>query len=158
MKIIEDYKAFTEGGGLGKKLATLFLNPCFHSVCVFRLSNALYKMHLSAVSRVLWYINRVVFNVDIDYRAELAGGFVLVHGLGTVVGKNVRSLGKLRVYQGVTLGGSRGKCRDTSEYGTIDMPVLEDGVCVYTNACVFGPVIVSENTVIKAGKIIAQDV
>lgn len=95
MRLYKDYKAFVGAGGLEKKLATIFLNPNFHSVCLFRLANLFYRMHLSIISKILWYINRMLFHVDIDYRADLAGGFVLVHGLGTVIGKTVISKGPL---------------------------------------------------------------
>lgn len=76
MRLYKDYKAFVGAGGLEKKLATIFLNPNFHSVCLFRLANLFYRMHLSIISKILWYINRMLFHVDIDYRADLAGGFV----------------------------------------------------------------------------------
>lgn len=39
----------------------------------------------------------MLFHVDIDYRADLAGGFVLVHGLGTVIGKTVIYTGAIVV-------------------------------------------------------------
>jgi len=57
--------------------------------------------------------------VDIDYRADLAGGFMLIHGLGTVIGKNVISRGKLKVYQHVTLGGGNGKVGRLVEDGKV---------------------------------------
>lgn len=85
MRIIQDWRQFTLDGGLKKKIATLLFNPCFHSVCLFRLSNFFYRMHLTVISKIIWYINRLLYNVDIDYRADLAGGFHLVHGLGTVI-------------------------------------------------------------------------
>ena len=157
MRLIKDYKAFCSKGGIGKKFSTLFFNPCFHSVCLFRLSNLLYKAHLSVLSKIIWYINRLLFHVDIDYRADLAGGFVLVHGLGTVIGRYVRSEGRLTVYQGVTLGGNNGKERELENGEMLYQPLLKDGVKIYTNASVFGPVIVSQNTIIKAGSIISHD-
>ena len=103
MRIIDDFKAFSNNtvqGGL--KLIT---NPCFHSVCLYRLSSFFYKVHLSIFAKIVWYINRIIFNVDIDYRADLAGGLVLVHGIGIVIGKTVISKGRLVIYQNVTLGG-----------------------------------------------------
>lgn len=119
LKIIEDYKEFTRNGGRIKKVSTIFLNPCFQSVALYRLSSFLYHNRLDILAKLVWYINRIIFSVDIDYRADLAGGFVLIHGLGTVVGKDVVSKGKLTVYQGVTIGGSgKSKVGGVKKYGS----------------------------------------
>lgn len=78
MRINKDFSAFVDsaGGGLEKKIATLLFNPCFHSVCLYRLSSFLYipKLRFNVLSKIVWYLNRIIFNVDIDYRADLAGG------------------------------------------------------------------------------------
>lgn len=155
MRIIKDFRAFTEDGGGAKKIATLLINPCFHSVCLYRLSNLFYHMHLSILSKIIWYLNRMLFHVDIDYRANLAGGFVFVHGLGTVIGKDVTSLGKLRVYQGVTLGGNQGKSAMIPQYDIIiSQPLFEEDVIIFTGASIFGPVLIHKNEIVKAGTMI----
>ena len=111
------------------------------------------------MSKSVWYLNRLLFHVDIDYRADLAGGVVLVHGLGTVIGKDVKSEGKLYVYQGVTLGGSpNGVLREDSLGRKIGMPLLKDNVRIYTRAIVVGGIVVGENSIIKAGRIVTSDV
>ena len=163
MKINKDYEAFVEnvGGGLEKKIATLLFNPCFHSVCLYRLSSFLYskKLKFNVLSKIVWYINRLLFHVDIDYRADLAGGGVLVHGLGVVIGKDVKSEGRLYVYQGVTLGGTLyGAFREDSSGKKLRMPLLKDNVRIYTGAIVVGGVIIEENSVVKAGRIVTSDI
>lgn len=155
MKIVSDIKMYANGS-FKKTIATILFNPCFHSIVLYRMAHCFYRIHLSIIAKVIWYFNRVVFNVDIDYRAHIAGGFKLVHGLGTVIGKDVKTLGRVTVYQGVTLGGS-GKTR-VYENQVIDQPVIEDNVIIYTDAKVFGPVIIGANNHIKAGAIISEDV
>lgn len=156
MRIVEDFKAFVNGRGMGKAVAILLFNPCFHSVCLYRLSVFLNKLHLSPISKVIWYINRMLFHVDIDYRADLAGGFVLIHGLGTVIGRSVCSRGRLTVYQGVTIGGNNNLSRVDEKGREWWQPLLEDNVKICTNACVFGPIIISEGTLVKAGSIVSH--
>ncbi len=158
MKIIRDFEGFVNGKGLKKAVATLFFNPCFHSICLYRLSHACYQIHLGILGKIIWYINRLLFHVDIDYKADLAGGFVLIHGLGTVIGGSVRSEGRMIIYQGVTIGGNNGKTRNLENGKTLYQPLLKDNVTIYTNACVFGPVIINENTIIKAGSMITHDI
>lgn len=158
MRIVEDFRAFTENGGISKKIATLLFNPCFHSICLFRCSNFLYRCHLDVISKILWYLNRMLFHVDIDYRADLAGGFVLVHGLGTVIGCEVCSKGRLTVYQGVTIGGNCGKVRIDSDGKTRGQPIFGKNVTIYTDVSIFGPVVIGDNVVIKAKSLITHDV
>lgn len=158
MRIAEDFKAYTDQGGIGKKLTTLVFNPCFHSVCLYRLSNLFYRCHLQVISKMIWYVNRMLYHVDIDYRADLAGGFVLIHGLGTVIGCEVCSKGRLYVYQGVTIGGNNGKTRVDEDGKVWGQALIGDNVRIYTGACVFGPVVIRDNAVIKARKIVTEDV
>lgn len=158
MRIIKDFNAFTKNDGLGKKIATLFLNPCFHCVCLYRLSNLFYRIHLFPIAKVIWYVNRIVYDVDIDCRADLAGGFHLIHGIGTVIGYNVISEGPLTIYQNVTLGGGNGRPGRIDEDGIVrGMPRFKDNCIVYTGAIVVGGIIVEDNSVIKAGSIITEN-
>lgn len=94
--------------------------------------------------------------MDIDYRADLAAGFCLVHGLGVVIGKNVKSLGPVTVYQGVTLGGT-GKVRKLPGGEIIDQPLLGRNTVIFTNSCIFGPVVTPDNYILKAGRMLTKD-
>lgn len=143
---------------LVKKISTILFNPCFHSVVLYRFSNLLYRIHLAALAKIVWYLNRMFYHVDIDYRADLAGGFVLMHGIGTVIGKEVISKGKLVVYQGVCLGGNGNKQRADETGKPWTQPRIENNVKIYTGAYIFGPAIIHENIIIKAGSIITHDI
>ncbi len=157
MRINDDLKVYTGNSGFKKKNATIIFNPCFHSVFLYRLSNFFYRLHLNIIAKIIWYFNRVVFNVDIDYRADLAGGFALIHGMGTVIGMNVKSLGKLIVYQGVTIGGTNNKVRKINGDNLLDQPIIGNNVIIYTDAKIFGPVIIGDNNIIKASSIVTKD-
>lgn len=156
MRLYKDLKAFSNNSKK-KMITTILTNPNFHSVCLYRISNFFYKIHLSFISKIFWYINRIIFSIDIDYRANLAGGFVIKHGIGLVIGKDVRSLGKLIVYQGVVLGGNNGKTKMT-KYGLLSQPLIESNVVIYTAAKVFGPVIIEKNNTIGAGSMAFKDI
>ncbi len=156
MRLWKDYKEFVIRRERKNWLSPLF-NPCFHSVCLYRFSCFLGRLHLFPLAKLIWYINRLLFCVDIDWRSDLAGGLVLVHGLGIVVGGGVSSKGRLTIYQGVTIGGNEGKSRMDADGKVWYQPLLEDGVIIYTNACVFGPIVIHEGSVVKAGKIVSKD-
>lgn len=159
MRIIEDLLAFSDNSRK-KMVVTIFTNPCFHSVCLYRISSCFYKLHLTILAKIVWYLNRIIFNIDIDYRSSLSGGLVIKHGLGIVIGKDVISRGRLTIYQGVTLGGNAGKKALYMEMGRsfeIEQPVLLENVVIYTDAKVFGPVVIGRNNIIKAGSIVISD-
>lgn len=117
MNINVDFAEAAGGKGFPRSLGTFLLNPCFHAVALFRLSVLLYRCHLEPLAKIVWCLNRMLYHVDLDYRAKLAPGFRLVHGLGVVMGAGVVSEGPLTVYQGVTIGGSHGRHREDGRGG-----------------------------------------
>lgn len=158
MNITTDFKAFIDGKGPGRALGTLLLNPCFHAVALHRLAAFLYRAHLEPLSKLVWCLNRMLYHIDIDYRAKLAPGFRLVHGLGVVIGAGVESEGPLTVYQGVTIGGSHGKSREDGRGGVFWQPHFGTDVIVYTNSCVFGPIYLGDGAIVKAARVVTKDV
>lgn len=158
MNITADFAAAAGKKRFPKSVGTLLLNPCFHAVALFRLSSLLHQLHLEPVAKVVWYLNRTLYHVDLDYKAQLAPGFKLVHGLGVVVGAGVVSEGPLTVYQGVTIGGSHGLSREDGRGEVFWQPHFGSNVVVYTNACVLGPIYVGDGAIIKAARIVTEDV
>jgi len=95
--------------------------------------------------------------VDINVKAYLAGGLLINHGIGIVVGSRTVSKGLLRLYQGVTLGGNLGKKQIFNDI-EIDMPYIENNVMIFCGAKVLGPVIVGENSMIGSNAVVTKNV
>lgn len=125
-------------------------------VIIYRLSSLFVKIYLYPVAKLFWLINRILFTVDIDPRADLAGGLMIVHGMNIVIGHEVRSKGKLKIYQGATIGGNSGKRRVVEGVNT-GQPVFLDNVIVGINSCVLGPILVEKDSVIGTGAIVTKD-
>ena len=155
-KIIQDLQACSNGSKK-RLMRNIFLNTNFHCVLLYRIAHWFYKMRLSFISQILKFISRIIYSVDIDFRADLAGGFVIIHGIGVVIGAAVKTLGPVKVYQGVTLGGNNFKERNINGEIMVQ-PLIHGNVILYANACVFGPVIIGENTIIGAGTVITKDI
>ncbi|MBI6066233.1 serine O-acetyltransferase [Clostridium perfringens] len=150
--MVNDFKNFKDKSPSKSSFAVL-LNPCFYSVLLYRVSHFFYKIKLTPLAKVIWFINRIVFCVDIDYRAIIGKRFRLIHGIGVVIGYDVVIGDDVDIYQGVTIGGS-GKIRVIN--GIVkSQPIIKNGVKIYTNACLFGPLIIEDNEIIKACKVIA---
>ena len=67
MNIDVDFSVASRGKGFPRSLETFFLNPCFHTVVLFRFSALLYRLHFEPLAKIIWYINKVLYHVDINY-------------------------------------------------------------------------------------------
>ncbi len=156
-RFIQDLRIYSRGSVL-RGILTIFLDMKFHAVVNYRIAHALSRVKLVPICKLIMNWNRIVHSVEIDYRADLAGGFHLIHGLGVVIGKDVRTLGPVKIYQNVTLGGNNGKEIVHDVYGRMTQPVLEKGCVVYTGACCFGPIVIGEGATIGAMAVCTHDV
>ena len=153
--MIFDFKNY-RANSPSKSYIAVLLNPCFYSLVLYRISNFLYKKKLKLFAKIIWFFNRIIFSVDIDYRADIGKNFIIVHGLGIVIGCNVKIGDNCKIYHGVTLGGS-GKIRNYNGKN-ISQPIIGNNCTIYTNACLFGPIKIKDNCKIKACEIIKEDI
>lgn len=147
MNINVDFAEAAGGKGFPRSLGTFLLNPCFHAVALFRLSALLYRCHLEPLAKIVWCLNRMLYHVDLDYKAKLAPGFRLVHGrvvaAGAGSGAGVRAYG---VYlQDAGLGDGAAGCRLSVDASWLDAAGADGGV-----ACLGGS-LVSARFVTPAG-------
>ncbi len=135
----------------------LFFDVNLWIVFVFRVSTIFVAIRLLFVAKLFWLTNRILFSVDIDPRADLAGGLTIVHGMGIVIGHEVKSLGKLKIYQGVTAGGNMGKRKEVNNVET-GQPVIDAEVVLGINACLLGPILIGSNSLIGANSVVTKDI
>lgn len=154
MSISKDFKAYAK---YSKSNIKPLFKVMFYCCLFFRISHFFYKIKLVPFSRFFWLINRMFFSIDIDPRANLKGGLVILHGAGVVIGKSVIAFGDLKIYQGATLGGNNGKIRDY-EGRLFSQPIIKNNVTIGINACVLGPVILNEDSNIGANAVVTKDV
>lgn len=156
-RLKEDLLAYAKGS-VAKMITTALLNSNFKAIRNYRIAHFLYKsLHLKFLPRLLHYRSRIKYAIDIDFRAEIEGGFRILHGMGLVIGLDVRAGKNFTCYQGVTLGGNSGKER-TENGVTFSQPQLGDNVTLYANSAAFGPVILGDGCTIGAGAVILKDV
>ena len=98
----------------------------------------------------------MIYNVDIDFHANIGGGFVIVHGLGIVIGAGVIIGENCKVYQGVTIGGT-GKSKLVNNV-EIWQPIIGNNVTVYTDSLIIGPIKIRDNFIVKAREIVKGDI
>lgn len=155
-RIVQDLKGYAEGSVV-KGIYTVLLNSNFQMIFWYRLAHSLGKLRLHVLSKIIMYLHKLIFAVDIDYRCEIGGGFRIVHGMGIVIGKDVVIGENVAVYKGVVLGGSEDRQREID--GRVCMqPIIGDGTKLYTDAAVFGPCKIGRNCVIGAHAVVTRDI
>ncbi len=154
MLIFEDFRKYKKEDE--SVIKTLF-NINIYININFRISNFFYRKNFFIISKIFWLVNRIIFSVDIDPGATLAGGFHIVHGIGLVIGRDVVSRGALKVYQGITIGGSNNQ---TTMYKgrLIKQPLLNGNVVIYSGASVIGAIIIGSNVTIGTNAVITKNI
>ena len=101
----------------------------------------------------LFFQNRAseVFGIDIHPAAKIAGGVMIDHGTGVVIGETSVIESKVSIFQGVTLGG-RGY-----ETGKRH-PNIKKGATIFASSTILGDITIGEKAIVAAGSLVLKDV
>lgn len=107
----------------------------FHAIASYRVANALARSGVQLLPRALSEFAHAQTGVDIHPEATIGRRFCIDHGTGVVIGQTTVIGADVRLYQGVTLGGTslHGPDRPAKRH-----PTVQDRVIIYANATVLG--------------------
>lgn len=143
-------------GNLAIGALKMLMNPALLATFLYRLSRFFFLIRLSLVSKVIYVISRILFGVEIHYMANIGPGFLLAHGIGTVIGSQVVIGQNVMISQGVTLGNNFSKEREIRGVLT-SQPQIGDECFILSGAKVNGPIIVAEKTILGANAVLTKD-
>ncbi|MFW6085171.1 MAG: serine O-acetyltransferase EpsC [Gemmatimonadota bacterium] len=129
----------------------LLFRKGLQALCTYRAARAARAEGSEWFSRALWHRTTTVFGVDIHPGARIAGGVVLDHGTGVVIGETTVIESGCYLFHAVTLGSTgteRGKRH----------PTIRRGAFLGAGATVLGRVEVGEETVVAAGSVVVSSV
>ncbi|MGJ8591978.1 MAG: serine O-acetyltransferase EpsC [Aquaticitalea sp.] len=140
-----------------KSLEEIYLAyPGFHAIAIYRLSHELYKLDLYVISRMMSECIHGVTGIDIHPGATIGESFFIDHGTGVVIGETSIIKDKVKIYQGVTLGGLQIKKCDSSAKRH---PTIEENVTIYANATILGgDIVIGANSIIGANVWITESI
>lgn len=125
------------------------VNANWHAVSLYRLAHLLYRLKIPLMPHVLYWLNYVLFGVEIHYKAKIGRKLTLGHTSGIVIGKDVVIGDYCTIYSGAVLGARRHKS---------GMPKLGNHVLVGTGAKILGNIQIGDNVKIGAGTILMRNV
>ena len=108
---------------------------------LYMLANEVYEQHSDTdVATKLYYLNKALHSVDIFYTTQMPAIFLLVHPLGTIMGR--ATFGDyFLAYQGCTIG-----CLNEGIF-----PTIGEKVMMYANSSILGKCTIGNNVCIAAG-------
>jgi len=156
-RVSQDAIATNENDPACKGLQEVYLAyPGFHAIAVYRLSHVLYKLDLYIISRMMSEYIHGITGIDIHPGATIGDSFYIDHGTGIVIGETAIIKDKVKIYQGVTLGGLQVK---KSLASIKRHPTIEDNVTIYANATILGgDVTIGANSIVGANVWITKSV
>lgn len=125
------------------------LSPSFICTFIYRISHLFYLFKIPLFPRLFWWMNFLLFKVDLDHRAMLYSALYFPHPMMIVIGHEVVSHGALKIMQGVTIGGNLGRTEDV-QGKEISQPVLRGRFFLGAQSLVLGPVVLEGRVFIAA--------
>ncbi len=125
-----------------------------------RLANALYRLGVPLVPRIMAELAHSSTGVDIHPGAEIGASFFIDHGTGVVIGETSRIGNRVRLYQGVTLGARSFPTDDRGHpiKGLPRHPIVEDDVVIYAGATLLGRITIGRGASIGGNVWVTEDV
>ena len=132
-------------------LSILLLYPSIHAIFFYRIAHFLYGIHLYFLARLISQLTRFFTGIEIHPGATIGKGLFIDHGMGVVIGETTIIGDDVKMFHGVTLGGTgnqKGKRH----------PTIGNNVEIGAGAKVLGDIVVEDNVRIGANAVVLKDV
>lgn len=147
----KDIDATFEGDPAAKsKEEVVRTYPGFYAIAAHRFAHELLKLGIKLIPRIISEHAHRETGIDIHPGAEVGESICIDHGTGIVIGETTKIGNRVKIYQGVTLGGLSVNKDDAS---IKRHPTIEDDVVLYAGATILGG-----KTVVGKGSIIGGNV
>ena len=95
-------------------LSIILLYPSVHAIFFYRIAHFLYGIHLYFLARLISQLTRFFTGIEIHPGATIGKGLFIDHGMGVVIGETTIIGDDVKMFHGVTLGGTGNqKAKDT---------------------------------------------
>jgi serine O-acetyltransferase len=149
--LLHDIDAMYMGDPAAKSTAEVIRTyPGFYAIAAHRIAHCLLTLGVNLIPRIISEHAHRETGIDIHPGAKIGTHFCIDHGTGIVIGETTVIGSRVKIYQGVTLGGLSVKKEDAKKKRH---PTIQDDVVIYAGATILGG-----NTVIGKKSIIGGNV
>jgi serine O-acetyltransferase len=127
-------------------LKNVLLRAELQGILLYRLSHYYFNKGNDSADNYA-ALGRFLSGFELYYSASIGEGFMIVHGMGTVVGARCKIGNNATIYQGVTFGDKHG-----------GRPKLGDHVTVFTGSVIIGDITIGHYATIGANTVCLHDV
>lgn len=132
-------------------LEVLLTYPGVKALAAHKLSHWLWRHHFKLLARMHAQFWRFLTQIEIHPGAKIANGVFIDHGSGLVIGETAEVEAEVKLYHGVTLGGTG---KDTGKRH----PTIRKGALISAHSQLLGPIEVGEFAKVGAGAVVVTDV
>ncbi len=132
-------------------VSIILLYPSIHAIFFYRIAHFLYNLRLLFLARLLSQLTRLFTGIEIHPGATIGKGLFIDHGMGVVIGETTIIGDDVKMFHGVTLGGT-GKDKGKRH------PTIGNNVEIGAGAKVLGDIKVGDNVKIGANAVVLKDV
>ncbi|WP_237478732.1 serine O-acetyltransferase EpsC [Lichenibacterium dinghuense] len=147
-RLVGDLRAALDADPAASSAPEILLGyPGMAALLHHRLAHVLHGLGAGFPARLISDVARSLTGIEIHPGATVGDSFFIDHGTGVVIGETAIVGDRVRLHQGVTLGGRHAPA-GTSLRGVQRHPILEDDVVVYANATLLGRITVGRGSII----------
>ena len=132
-------------------LEVILTYPGVKALAAHKFSHWLWTHNLKLWARMNSQFWRFLTQIEIHPGAQIANGVFIDHGSGLVIGETAIVETDVKLYHGVTLGGT-GKDRGKRH------PTIRQGALISAHSQLLGPIEVGANAKVGAGAVVVADV
>ena len=138
----------------------IFCYPSIRAITNYRIANALLKLNVPLIPRIITEMAHSETGIDIHPGATIGEYFTIDHGTGVVIGETATIGKNVKMYQGVTLGAKSFPLdAEGNPIKGIDRhPKIGNNVIIYSNSTILGTIKVGDGAVIGGNLWIDADV
>jgi serine O-acetyltransferase len=160
-KLHTDVVAAYNGDPAAKSFGeVIFCYPSIRAISNYRIANALLKLNVPLIPRIITEMAHSETGIDIHPGATIGDFFTIDHGTGVVIGETAIIGHNVKMYQGVTLGAKSFPLDANGNpiKGIQRHPNIGNNVIIYSNSTILGTIKVGDNAVIGGNIWVDTDV
>ena len=138
----------------------IFCYPSIRAISNYRIANALLKLNVPLIPRIITEMAHSETGIDIHPGATIGEYFTIDHGTGVVIGETAVIGNNVKMYQGVTLGAKSFPLDENGNpiKGIQRHPIIGNNVIIYSNSTILGTIKVGDGAVIGGNIWVDSDV